>query len=104
MEVLSRSLDKAATEGSFAYHPKCRSLSLTHLIFADDLIIFTEATEQSLQGVKGVLDTFYCWSGLKVSFEKSEIFLCGVPKDNINQLIGPLGIKRGKLLGNILEF
>lgn len=81
MDILSRLLDVAATAEAFAYHPKCRSLELNHFIFADDLIIFIEETELSLLGVKGVLDSFYSWSGLWVSFEKSEIFLCGIPDE-----------------------
>lgn len=59
MEILSRLLDDAATAGTFAYHPKCSALSLTHLVFAYNLIIFTEATEMFLIGVKNVLDSFY---------------------------------------------
>lgn len=43
MEVLSKLLDKTAHEGDFGYHPKCKDLSLTHLIFVDDLVIFSEA-------------------------------------------------------------
>lgn len=96
-ENLSKLLDRAAIEGIFGYHPKCRALSLTHLIFAHDLVIFTEASMQSLQAIKGVLDSFYHWSGLKVSFEKNEILICGVPKDQVVNLIKPLGIKGCKL-------
>lgn len=96
-DILSRFLDAVAIVGTFAYHPKCSSLALTHLIFTDDLIIFTEETEQSLNGIKSVLDSFFCWSGLRVSFEKCEAFLCGVPKELVGTLIGPLGIRRSLL-------
>lgn len=59
MEILSRSFDKAATDGLSGYHPKCIELSLTHLIFADDLVIFSEANEHYLHGIKDIFDTFY---------------------------------------------
>lgn len=66
MEVLSKSLGKAAREGQFGFHLKCKVLNLTHLIFAGDLIIFTYACMHSLLGIKSVLDTFYSSSRLKV--------------------------------------
>lgn len=97
MEVLSRLLDNAARNGIFGYHPKCQALALTHLVFADDLVIFSAANHQFLQGIKNVLDTFYKWSGLKVSFEKIVIFFSRLPEDSISDLIGSLGIKIGKL-------
>lgn len=69
MEILSKLLDKAVEEGKLGYHPKCKALKLTHLLFADDLVIFID---HSLTGLKEVLDTFYKWSRLKVSYDKSE--------------------------------
>lgn len=97
MEVLSRLLDKAARDGAFGYHPKCRALRLTHLVFADDLVIISAANQQSLQDIKSVLDTFYFWCGLKVSFNKSEIFLSSLYDEIIPSLIEPLGIKKGSM-------
>lgn len=44
MEVLSRLLDAATRNGSFGYHPKCKALGLTHLVFSDDLVIFSDAS------------------------------------------------------------
>lgn len=43
VEVLSKLLDSAARDGIYGYHPKCQALALTHLIFADDLVIFSAA-------------------------------------------------------------
>lgn len=40
MEVLSKLIDNAARDGVFGYHPKCKALALTHLVFADDLVFF----------------------------------------------------------------
>lgn len=71
MEVLSRLLDQAAKVNKFDYHPRCKAMNLTHLIFTDDLIIFAGANLHSLNRIKKVLDKFNLWSGLKVSSEKS---------------------------------
>ena len=40
INVLSKLLDAAAEYGVISYHPKCKKIKLTHLSFADDLLIF----------------------------------------------------------------
>lgn len=42
MHVLSKLLDKSAAEHKIGYHPKCKNLSLTHLSFADDILVFSD--------------------------------------------------------------
>lgn len=74
MEMLTQMLCKASSEGSVRYYPKCCKLNLTHLSFADDLMIFIEASPSSLHGFKSVLDAFQNMSGLGVSYNKSELF------------------------------
>lgn len=56
MEVHSKMLDVVASGGLISYHPRCKKLLLTHLCFADDLLVFTSATPPSLMGLKSVLD------------------------------------------------
>lgn len=78
MEVLSNMLDKAFSSGDISYHPLCKKIGLTHLCFADDLIIFSEASVQSLSRISSILSEFYSLSGLQVYFHKSEVFFCNV--------------------------
>lgn len=47
INVLSRMLDKAAERKHFGYHPRCQNILLTHLCFADDLMVFTDGTKRS---------------------------------------------------------
>lgn len=70
---------------------------MSHLCFADDLLIFFDASSQSLQGIIEVMEEFYVFSGLKVSFGKSEIFYGGILEANQHQLAALLGLKVGKL-------
>ena len=42
MNALSKLLDTAAAHGVFSFHPKCKKVKLTHLSFANDLLIFTK--------------------------------------------------------------
>ncbi len=39
--------NKIGQSGGFLYHPKCKSLHITHLIFADDLFVLCGASEGS---------------------------------------------------------
>ncbi|KAK5834633.1 hypothetical protein PVK06_010309 [Gossypium arboreum] len=55
MDVLSKLLDVAAINTLFKYHLKCLRVRLTHLMFADDLLIFSKGTTDSVAGVYCVL-------------------------------------------------
>ena len=59
MNVLSRLLDAAAIHGVFKFHLKCKRIKLTHLCFADDLLIFFKGTLDSILGIQKVLNLFY---------------------------------------------
>lgn len=67
MNVLSHMIDKAVRDKKFKFHPRCKSLSLTHLCFADDLMIFSEGSKESIEGALSVFDEFTKWSGLSIS-------------------------------------
>jgi hypothetical protein len=47
--------------------------SLNHLLFADDLVIFTSATSSEASPIKTCLDKYSSWSGQSVNFSKSSI-------------------------------
>ena len=46
----------------------------SHLIFADDLVLFAKADYKNCMAVRDVLDTFCDLSGQKVNDEKSRVF------------------------------
>jgi len=48
MDVLSKMLDKAAGAHKFGFHPHCQRLKLTHLSFADDLMVLTDGKVRSI--------------------------------------------------------
>ncbi|KAG7563869.1 Reverse transcriptase zinc-binding domain [Arabidopsis suecica] len=77
MDVLSKMLDKAAGAQKFGYHPRCKSMGLTHLSFADDLMVLSDGKVRSLEGIVEVFDEFAKRSGLKISMEKSTVYLAG---------------------------
>lgn len=55
MNCLSVLLNKGAEDGKYGYHPNCKDSKLTHLCFADDLLIFIEGTSDAVNGVLEVL-------------------------------------------------
>ncbi|CAM8902499.1 unnamed protein product [Rhodiola kirilowii] len=97
MEVLSRLLGNMKRTGNFDYHPKCARISLSHLMFADDVIIFSKANSGSLNQVRDVLRTFHDWSGLKVNVDKSAIYFGGCSEGETNLFASIVNFQKGHL-------
>lgn len=47
---------------------------ISHLIFADDLILFAKVTEEACEAISEVLQVFCFKSGQKVNVDKSRIY------------------------------
>jgi hypothetical protein len=68
------------------------SPTITHLLFADDSIVFLEASTSNLAALRSILQTYEASSGQRVNLQKSSIFFGkGCPeqlndelKENIN--------------------
>ncbi|GAU42820.1 hypothetical protein TSUD_185780 [Trifolium subterraneum] len=58
----------------FIINKSCDGPKLSHLAYADDLILFGEASVTQARNIKDILDTFCKSSAQKVSSEKTEIF------------------------------
>ncbi|XP_074297931.1 uncharacterized protein LOC141628732 [Silene latifolia] len=86
MEVLSRMLRTLPLYPGFSYHPKCVKLKLTHLIFADDLLVFTRGDVPSVAAVASCLDSFAAVSGLQANPLKSCLYF-GVVLPSVRSLI-----------------
>lgn len=77
---------------------------LSHVCFADDLILFSEATVIQVRVIRKVLDNFCMASGQKVSLEKSKIFFSANVSRDMERIISEesgIGSTReqGKYLG-----
>lgn len=76
---------------------------LSHICFADDLILFAEASISQIRIIRGVLERFCEASGQKVSLEKSLIFFSeNVHRDLATSISDESGIKGMKELGKYL--
>lgn len=76
--VSSKMLDKSAADHKMGYHLKCKNLSLTHLSFADDILVFSYGNSQSIESILEVFSNFAAISGLLMSVGKSTFFCVGV--------------------------
>ncbi|XP_039036060.1 uncharacterized protein LOC120172731 [Hibiscus syriacus] len=98
MNVLSTLLDAAIKHGIFKFHPKCRRISLTHLCFADDLLVFCHGYLDVVLGVQSTLDKFYELSGLKLNAHKTKLYVYGLNVLDLEQIRLTAGFRLGQLL------
>ncbi|KAG7543761.1 Ribonuclease H-like superfamily [Arabidopsis thaliana x Arabidopsis arenosa] len=76
---------------------------LSHICFADDLILFAEASVKQIRVIRRVLERFCVASGQKVSLEKSKIFFSANVSRDMEKLISDeSGIKSTRDLGKYL--
>nr|GEX50959.1 RNA-directed DNA polymerase, eukaryota, reverse transcriptase zinc-binding domain protein [Tanacetum cinerariifolium] len=81
----------------FKYHYGCKELKLTHMCFANDLMIMCNGDSESLKVVKSALEEFSKASGLFPNLNKGIIFFGSISEDRIRELIEVLTLKYGKL-------
>lgn len=73
---------------------------LSHICFADDLILFAEASVAQIRVIRKVLERFYVVSGQNISLEKFKIFFSNNVHRDLEKLISEeSGIKSTKELG-----
>ncbi|XP_010527495.1 PREDICTED: uncharacterized protein LOC104804825 [Tarenaya hassleriana] len=92
MEILTRILDRSATEGRLSLHYRCINPMITHLSFADDVMIFTQGDLSSLSEVRRILTEFGVISGLRINPDKSELFLARLSDGEKRSISADLGI------------
>ena len=97
MDVLSKLLDKAASTQKFGYHPRCKNLNLTHLAFADDLMVLSDGKVRSVEGIVAGFDQFAKFPGLKISMEKSTMYLQGVTDEVSTEIVRRFNFGAGSL-------
>lgn len=97
MNVLSSLLDKAAISKKFGYHPRCKNMKITHLCFADDIMVFSDGKASSMAGILEVFKKFAAISGLCISLEKSTLFLAGVSGHSRDDISARFPFETGSL-------
>ncbi|XP_074283120.1 uncharacterized protein LOC141607664 [Silene latifolia] len=91
MDFLTRTIKYATTKWPFQYHPLCKELKLTHLMFVDDLLLFCKGIAQSVMLILKAFSTFSKASGLSMNNSKYEVYFNGMAatlKEDIKQVTG----------------
>lgn len=82
---------------AFKFHPRCSSLAMNNLCFADYMLIFCKGEYQSvlmlLQGMKLFADT----TDLMANPDKSENYGCGIDGYEMQRLVDCFGFKHGRI-------
>ncbi|XP_074293475.1 uncharacterized protein LOC141620527 [Silene latifolia] len=95
MEILSRSLRVLCQQPLVSFHPKCSKLGLTHLIFADNLMVFVRGDVPSVLAVQQALASFASVSGLHANVEKTHIYFGGVAQEVRAAILTTTGFSEG---------
>ncbi|XP_073061666.1 uncharacterized protein [Primulina eburnea] len=91
LEVLSRSLKRTSRSAHFGFHPKCANLRITHLAYADDLLLLSRGDTRSVSMIMECLNNFGDMAGLRVNLLKSNIYMAAIDdrvRDEILQITG----------------
>jgi hypothetical protein len=96
MEALSRIMDRAIRGGLFSGFmvgsPQNQQVLISHLLFADDTLIFCDADLSQLAHLRSVFLWFEAVSGLRINLGKSEMVPVG-EVSNLEELALILGCK-----------
>ncbi|PKI59227.1 hypothetical protein CRG98_020390 [Punica granatum] len=106
MEILSRLLYRAESNGDIKGIQISRGgPQITHLMFADDLLILAKASPANIIAIKDILDKFCQWSGQEINSSKSGLFFSkNTTVDSRRSAKSILGIRKlkenARYLGN----
>ncbi|GKB83265.1 RNA-directed DNA polymerase, eukaryota, reverse transcriptase zinc-binding domain protein [Tanacetum coccineum] len=73
--------------GSFNYHFGCGQLSITHVCFADDLLMFCHGDVASVKVIKETIKEFGTVSGLLPNYNKSTIIFGGINEEGRKSIL-----------------
>ncbi|XP_020555063.1 uncharacterized protein LOC105178632 [Sesamum indicum] len=97
MEYFSRLVKRKTSTSDFNFHPKCEKLKITHLLFADDLMLFSRGDLPSIHVLMERLQEFRDVSGLTVNTSKSSIFTAGIQNEELDEILARTEFARGEM-------
>ncbi|KAL0359790.1 UNVERIFIED_CONTAM: putative mitochondrial protein [Sesamum angustifolium] len=95
-EAFSSILQRAEADGRIRGVSICRGAPhISHLLFADDTLIFCQASLEGSRAIKEVLETYRRASGQEINFNKSSVAFSRNTRDDLCSQIGAdLNIRR----------
>lgn len=106
MEKLSLAINNAVFQGEWEPIQITSTWpQVSHLLFADDVLLFIKARNSQLRFVTDLFDRFSKASGLKINLSKSRAYYStGTPQRKINSLTNISGIRSTTSLDKYLGF
>ncbi|XP_058761495.1 uncharacterized protein LOC131634890 [Vicia villosa] len=95
MEYLNRVLAKMSKNSHFKYHSKCSKLNITHLSFADDVLLFCRG-DQSIDIMLEAFNSFSESTGLIMNPKKCKAFFCGMDTEVKQDILLQTGFIEGQ--------
>lgn len=93
MEILTSLINKKVNTKRWTM-VKFKDISISHLLYADDVLLFAKINQKSVKSIDEVLKTFMSMSGLNISSSKSSIwFSPNTPNHRKSFACSTLGIK-----------
>uniref|UniRef100_A0A803PZW8 Reverse transcriptase domain-containing protein n=1 Tax=Cannabis sativa TaxID=3483 RepID=A0A803PZW8_CANSA len=87
MEYLSRLMGKVGDKDDFCFHDRCLELKLNHLVFADDVILFSKGDEGRVRYLLQALKLFFVTSRLQPSPTKTAIYCSNMEQAVVERLL-----------------
>ncbi|XP_035545050.1 uncharacterized protein LOC109016147 [Juglans regia] len=92
-EILSRLIKQSVEEKRFGQFSQARGTRLiSHLMYADDVVIFTNGGRSSIRNILRILDIYESWTGQLINKEKTAMFFSNkisiARKRNLKRLTG----------------
>lgn len=95
-DALSAMLTRAASAGLIqGLVPSLVAGGITHLQYADDTILLLQFSVENLTNIRRILACYETMSGMKINFDKSEVFTVGLSVEDQQQAALILGCKAG---------
>ncbi|GJY02450.1 RNA-directed DNA polymerase, eukaryota [Tanacetum coccineum] len=91
MESLHLSFSRVVEEDLFKGIQLPRSISISHLFYADDAMFIGEWSDNNLKGITNILKCFFLASGLQINVHKCQLLGVGVPNNVVQQAADSIG-------------
>lgn len=95
IEYLNICLVKLQKNPTFQHHARCKSLGLTNLTFADDILLFCRGGPKSVELMMDVFQLFSDSTGLIFNPSKCRAFYGNVDQDSITRIKKITGFEHG---------
>lgn len=95
MEVLSSCLNNKSRGGDFKFHWRTKEVCLNHIIFADDVFLFSYGNVTSVSALMSGVHQFSSFFWLIPNRAKSQCFLGNIRSEVVDSIIAITGFQRG---------